>query len=108
MYISSRGQLQVVKLGQGEEVGGNRLLNCSSSCSSSASAKTGITLDRARERTVQLRAQPGDLWIDMNQPRGRLAALILEPRSSSSLFRTPAHMPLVTTGRPLPVYRIPK
>jgi Zinc carboxypeptidase len=66
------------------------------------------TLDKARERRVRVQASPGELWIDLNQQRGRLAALILEPRSDSSLFRTPQYFLLVTAGEPLPIYRVPR
>lgn len=64
--------------------------------------------DKSRERRVQLKAKPGDLWIDLNQQRGRLAALILEPRSNSSLFRAPKYSALITPGKTLPVYRVPR
>jgi hypothetical protein len=66
------------------------------------------TLDKVRERRVRVKAKPGDLWIDLHQDRGRLAALILEPRSNSSLFRTPQYFPLVAVGQPLPIYRVPR
>jgi hypothetical protein len=68
----------------------------------------GAALDKVRERSVRVDAQPGDLWIDLDQSRGRLAALLLEPRSDSSLLRTPAFSPLVATGQVLPIYRIPR
>jgi hypothetical protein len=48
------------------------------------------------------------LWIDLNQPRGRFAALILEPRSDSSLFRSAAFGHLVDAGESLPVSRVPR
>ena len=67
-----------------------------------------VTLDEARERRVRLQARPGDLWIDLDQQRGRLAALILEPSSKSSLFRGPEYFPLVTAGQKLPIYRVPR
>jgi hypothetical protein len=71
-------------------------------------AVPNVTLDRAREQRKRVTAQPGDLWIDLDQDRGRLAALILEPRSNSSLFRGPQYSPLVTPGKPLPIYRVPR
>jgi hypothetical protein len=67
-----------------------------------------VTLDRAREQRKRLAARPGDLWIDLDQQRGRLAALILEPRSNSSLFRGPEYSQLVTPGKVLPIYRVPR
>jgi hypothetical protein len=66
------------------------------------------TLDKVRERGVRVTARPGDLWIELDQPRGRLAALLLEPRSSSSLFRVPEYFRLVSAGKVLPVYRVPR
>jgi hypothetical protein len=57
---------------------------------------------------VRVTGRPGDLWIDLDQPRGRLAALILEPRSNSSLFRTPEYSQFVVAGKVLPIYRVPR
>lgn len=73
-----------------------------------ASAATIQALDRVRERSARIEAQPGDLWIDLDQPRGRFAALIFEPRSASSLFRSAAFEHLVDHGQELPVVRIPR
>jgi hypothetical protein len=67
-----------------------------------------VTLDEVRERRVRLQARPGDLWVDLDQQRGRLAALIFEPSSKSSLFRGPEFFPLVTAGQKLPIYRVPR
>jgi hypothetical protein len=74
----------------------------------SARTKSSALVDKLRERPVRLRVLPGDLWISMDQPRGRLAALLFEPRSTSSLFRATAYAPLVAPGKSLPVYRIPR
>ena len=71
-------------------------------------ADANATMDQIREHPTRVRAEPGDLWIDLAQPRGRLAAVLLEPRSTSSLFRTAAYFPLFTSGKALPVYRIPR
>jgi hypothetical protein len=72
-----------------------------------AAATADAALDGVRERAVRVRAHAGDLWIDLNQPRGRLAALLLEPRSTSSLLRTAGYLPLVAAGKVLPIFRIP-
>jgi hypothetical protein len=64
--------------------------------------------DKLRERPIRLRALPGDLWVSTDQPRGRLAALLLEPRSTSSLFRSKAYSSLVAPGKSLPVCRVPR
>jgi len=74
----------------------------------SAKTRAAAPIDQFSERPVRLRAQTGDLWVSMDQPRGRLAALILEPRSTSTLFRTPQYAQLVVPGKSLPVYRIPR
>jgi hypothetical protein len=73
-----------------------------------AAALPDTTLDRTREREALVEMQPGDLWIDLAQPRGRMAALLIEPRSTSCLFRTPEYYPLVSPGKTLPVCRIPR
>lgn len=73
-----------------------------------SSARPSAMLNKVRERAVRLRAETGDLWIDLEQPRGRLAALLLEPRSDSSVFRTPDYERLVAAGTVLPIYRIPR
>lgn len=73
-----------------------------------ASPATMNLLDNVQEVNSPVRAAVGDLWIDLNQPRGRFAALILEPRSGSSLFRTAAYEHLVGRGENLPVVRIPR
>lgn len=74
----------------------------------SAKKPSEEVVDQFRERPVRLRALPGDLWVSLDQPRGRLAALILEPRSTSNLFRTPRYVQLCTPGESLPIYRIPQ
>jgi hypothetical protein len=64
--------------------------------------------EKLRERALRFRALPGDLWIAVDQPRGRLASLLLEPRSTSSIFRSKAYSSLVAPGKPLPVVRVPR
>jgi hypothetical protein len=73
-----------------------------------ARAKDAAEVDKLRERPMRLRADSGDLWISVDQPRGRLAALLLEPRSTSSLFRSPAYKSLVSPGKSLGVVRVPR
>jgi hypothetical protein len=72
-----------------------------------AKPRAAAAIDRLGERSSHFRALPGDLWVSLDQPRGRLAALILEPRSTSSLFRMPPYAQLCKPGETLPVYRIP-
>lgn len=76
--------------------------------SAAALAETIEALDRVQEQSAPIEALPGDLWIDLDQPRGRFAALILEPRSGSSLFRSAAYLHLFGPGKTLPVVRIPR
>jgi hypothetical protein len=71
-------------------------------------ARSAVPADKLRERPIRLRALPGDLWVDIDQPRGRLAALIFEPRSTSSLFRSKAYASLAAPGKTLPVSRVPR
>jgi hypothetical protein len=71
-------------------------------------SRSGAPIDHFGERPTRLRASIGDLWVSTDQPRGRLAALILEPRSNSSLFRSPRYAQVVVPGKSLPVYRVPK
>lgn len=52
----------------------------------------------------RLRMPVGALRVPYTQPLGRLAALLLEPRSSSSVFAHPAYRRLLVPGRPLCVY----
>jgi hypothetical protein len=58
------------------------------------------------ERKKSIRLQPGTLWIDLHQPRRRLASLLLEPQSNSSLFERREFSPLVKTGEDFFVLRI--
>ena len=39
-------------------------------------------------RSVTTALSPGDLWVDLSQRKGRIAALILDPRSEDSIFDT--------------------
>ena len=51
------------------------------------------------ERPVQARtAAAGELWVPLDQPHGWLAALLLEPRASSSLFAEPDYVTLLEEG----------
>ncbi len=51
---------------------------------------------------------PGALLIDLVQSRGRLVPLLLDPRSTSSLFRLPEFAPLLDAEGELGVYRVHK
>lgn len=47
---------------------------------------------------------PGSLVIDLAQPGGRKALLLLDPRSTSSVFRYPDYAALVTPAADFFVY----
>lgn len=53
-----------------------------------------------------LTAPAGSLLIDTAQPAGRVAVMLLDPRSTSSLFRYPAYAALVDQGREHFVYPV--
>lgn len=71
-----------------------------------SAATADTTLGKVRERVVRVRARPGDVWLDLAQPRGRLAAILLEPNSTSGLLRTSKYASLITADKVLPIYRI--
>lgn len=58
------------------------------------------------ERKESIRLQSGTLWIDLHQPRRRLASLLLEAQSNSSLFEHRDFSPLVKAGEDFFVVRI--
>ncbi len=68
-------------------------------------------LDRARATASARReidVPAGTLAIDVAQPHGRLAVLLLDPRSTSSVFRFPGYATLLAPGREhfvLPVFK---
>lgn len=59
-----------------------------------------------KERETLIRLPAGTLWVDLRQTRQRLASLLLEPRSNSSLFEHRDFAPLVKTGEDFFVLRI--
>ena len=63
-----------------------------------------VQLLSAEART--LNAPAGSLLIDTAQPYGRVAVMLLDPRSTSSLFRYPAYAALVDPGREHFVYAV--
>ncbi|HMM74898.1 MAG TPA: M14 family zinc carboxypeptidase [Gammaproteobacteria bacterium] len=63
--------------------------------------------DRAKLLAAEaktLTAPAGSLVIDVAQPNGRVAVMLLDPRSTSSLFRYPAYAALVRADREHFVY----
>lgn len=50
------------------------------------------------EQPTRLTLRPGDLWIDLGQPLGGMAALLLDPRATDSLFRHPRYADLLAVG----------
>lgn len=57
------------------------------------------------ETRRSLDIEPGGLFIDLSQPSGRTAALLLDPRATSSLFRYPEFAALVVPDEEFFVYR---
>jgi Zinc carboxypeptidase len=43
----------------------------------------------------------GDLWVDLGQPLGALVPLMLDPRSTSSIYRDPAFASFIQAGQDL-------
>jgi hypothetical protein len=62
-----------------------------------ATVKEGAALSATTEKVVLL--DSGALLIDMQQPLGRMAMLLLDPRSTSSAFRQPPFAPLLVSER---------
>ena len=57
------------------------------------------------ENRRALEIEPGGVFIDLTQPNGRYAALLLDPRSTSSIFRYPEYSALVQPEEDFFVYR---
>ncbi len=62
-------------------------------------------LTPVQEAHRTLAVDPGSLVIDLAQPGGRKALLLLDPRSISSLFRYPEYAGLITPGAEFFVYQ---
>ena len=58
------------------------------------------------ERDTSVRLPGGTLWVPLRQPARRLATLLLEPRSNSSLFEHRDFAPLVVPGKDFFILRI--
>ncbi len=55
----------------------------------------------------QLTLSPGTLLVDLSQPLGRMAMLLLDPRSTSHVFRYPTYSPLLQRGEEFFIYPVP-
>jgi len=62
-------------------------------------------LTPVQEAHKTLAVDPGSLVIDLAQPAGREALLLLDPRSTSSVFRYPQYAALVAPGAEFFVYQ---
>lgn len=65
-------------------------------------------VDRVEARAISRQtivAEAGSLFIDLAQPQGRIAALLLDPRATSSVFRYPDFASLVSPDAEFFVYR---
>ncbi len=58
------------------------------------------------ERSADITLNPGDLWIDVNQPMGQLIPLILEPRSTDSIFQEDPYRSLLKINETLFIGRV--
>lgn len=65
----------------------------------------GATLITSTDK--QLALNPGTLLVDLSQPLGRMAMLLLDPRSTSNVFRYPAYSPLLRRGEEFFIYSVP-
>jgi hypothetical protein len=65
----------------------------------------GATLIASIDKPLAL--NPGALLIDLSQPLGRMAMLLLDPRSTSNVFRYPAYSPLLRSGEEFFIYPVP-
>jgi len=54
---------------------------------------------RTTARTAAVRLARGALWVDLDQPLGRLVPLMLDPRSSTSIYQDPAFAAHLAAGR---------
>ena len=59
-----------------------------------------------RERQADYTLGKGDLWIGLDQPARRLIPLLLEPRSSSSIFNDLPHSHLMAVGEDFFIHRV--
>jgi hypothetical protein len=67
---------------------------------SAGKSRLGIRMD-ITETESTLRLKPGDLLIPTDQARGLLAALLLDPRSTDSIFQEPANALRLAKQNPL-------
>lgn len=72
--------------------------------SASATFSEAATLLASTEKPLTLPA--GTLLVDVAQPLGRLAVLLLDPRSSSNVFRYPAYAPLLVNNQEFFIYPV--
>ncbi|RSD28553.1 hypothetical protein [Vibrio pectenicida] len=97
-------EYQVVQELQQQNVG----ILSASNLSIASKGRLGICrftdLDLVKENK-QVSLQNGDLVAPMNQPLGTLVGLMLDPRSSSSIFQEPAWQGYLRQ-EPLPIYTI--
>ncbi|HEX4975101.1 MAG TPA: M14 family zinc carboxypeptidase [Pseudomonadales bacterium] len=63
---------------------------------------SGAVLQNSSTREVEL--APGTLLVDLSQPRGRLAMLLLDPRSNSTIFIDPDYKTLLEAKQTFFIY----
>jgi len=69
-----------------------------------ANVKDGATLSATTDKVVAL--DSGALLIDIQQPLGRMAMLLLDPRSTSNVFRFAPFAPLLESERGFFIYQL--
>ena len=51
------------------------------------------------QREEQVEVEAGDLWVSLDQADGRLVPLLLEPKSSTSIYKEPGYTDMLEEGR---------
>ena len=95
---------QVIEEPQEQEVGVLSVENLNISPKGRLGIRRFVDLD-LNEVNKQVLLKKGDLVVPMTQPLGTLAGLMLDPRSSSSIFQEPAWQGYLKDS-PLPIYTI--
>ncbi|MFA6038178.1 MAG: M14 family zinc carboxypeptidase [Legionellales bacterium] len=67
--------------------------------------ETNTVAVNTEEKEIKMNAKPGDLWILLDQPMGRLIPILLEPRSSDSIFQEVDYRPLLLRTKPFFIFR---
>jgi hypothetical protein len=58
------------------------------------------------ENITELEVQPGDLWVPVDQPFGKFIPILLDPRSTDSIFQEQAYRPLLLKDKSFFISRV--